>query len=203
MEFKAQFDKLVRNSRLDLFDTVIKGMINNLCSQQESAEAMAVLEKFRTAVEKTKQVTLNLNNDEKDKLNAWNNLNDSAAEENFYTQKMKELPPEDYKNIKKAYSKILENMFNSNLPEHYNQMFSQLSEKDFDQLRLLAKEEQKEGIKDFVLHKSAKLGLAQSDINDLFDYFTNSFKLVTLKEGSGTRQYQYRPEDNDDSVFWT
>ncbi|CAD5221310.1 unnamed protein product [Bursaphelenchus xylophilus] len=176
-------------------------MVNNLCKEHERSEALRVLQTQKNAVEKVKGMILHLSNDERDKLNAWNNLNDTVAEENFYTNKMKQLPPPDYKMIKSAYSRILEKMFSATLPEHYNEIFSHLSEKDFDQLRLLAKEDQKDAIREFVMQKASKQGLKEEEVNDLFYYFTNSFKLVTLKEGSGTRQYQYRPHD-DDQIFW-
>ncbi|KAI6201448.1 hypothetical protein M3Y96_00842800 [Aphelenchoides besseyi] len=199
-DFRGQFDSVVRSSRIDQLDNLVRRRITNMCTQQERVATERFLSSYKPAVEIANELLRQLTNDERDRLNVWNNLNDTESERKFYRAKFNDLPREQYSVVYKAYNEIVGKLFNSSMNSCLQDVLLKMKDRDFKQLQTFAREDEYDSIRSYVNEKIKDSGrsLSATDRSELENFFVNAFGKVTIVAGTGSRQYELKHTNNDD-----
>ncbi|KHN74027.1 hypothetical protein Tcan_18647 [Toxocara canis] len=125
--FRESMDRMSKVARLDKIDELLRQKIPQLCTEAEAAEAKAFLDAEQPSVQIARSVASNLTNEEKDRLNFWQNLNDTFSERAFFLSKYENLPKEQYGQLTKSFSDVLNKFVGSDLKSAIAHFLTQLT----------------------------------------------------------------------------
>ncbi|VDN08239.1 unnamed protein product [Thelazia callipaeda] len=110
--------------------------MSSMCTDDEIAALSEFMDKERPSVEIARLVTLNMTNDERDRVNLLERTNDLLSLRVFYLSKYQSLPRDKYEMLRKSYSKILSKFTNNNLKENIAQFLNTLTPNDSAKLKV-------------------------------------------------------------------
>ncbi|KAI6177159.1 hypothetical protein M3Y97_00876600 [Aphelenchoides bicaudatus] len=190
--FRSQFDKVVKVSRLDQIESLLGRKVADLCTHEERTEAEQYLRSFRPASQIANEIYRTLTNDERDHLNVWSNINDTDSEQKFYLSKFNSLPAQKLEAYSEAYNLLIGRLLNSTMRVYHNKFLSQLTEKDLKQMETFAREDEFEAIRTYIKEKLKNSKFTAAQKSELENFFANVYNKANIPVGMGTRQYELK-----------
>lgn len=174
-EFRSQLDSAAKSSRLDSIVKVLMGKTNQVCTQQEKDFVIDYFDKHQEAIMVTEAVVKNLTNEEKDHLNTWNNLNDTASEASMFHRKFQVLPLKTQQLLRTSLNNILNTFVASSLPSSFSKAISHFNKSDVEQLKMYSQEHQSSALSYFIASKISKADLSPSEMNGVYKFLYQIF----------------------------
>ncbi|KAE9552761.1 hypothetical protein FO519_004023 [Halicephalobus sp. NKZ332] len=173
--FRSRLDSAARSSRLDSIVKVLMGKADQVCTQEERDFVVDYLDKHQDAIMVTETIVKNLTNEEKDHLNIWNNLNDTASEANLFLRKFQALPLRTQIMLRKSLNDILNTFIGSSLSPALSKVITHFNKSDVEQLQIYAKEHQFSALSYFIASRISKTDLSPSDMNGVYKFLYQIF----------------------------
>jgi len=213
--FRAQFDKVVKVSRLDQIESLIGKKVVDLCTHDERAETDRFMRLLKPASQIANEIYRTLTNDERDHLNVWSNLNDTDSEQKFYLAKFNALPASKYEEYNAAFNSVMGRFLNSTMKIYINKFLSQLKEKDFKQMEVFAREDSFDSIRNYIRDKLKNGKFTAAQKSEIENFFANSYNKASIVTGTGlskmifkfnhclgTRQYELKHGSSYEDIQW-
>ena len=189
--FRSQLDSAAKASRLDSIVKVLMGKTNQVCTQEEKDFVIDYFDKHQDAITVTEAVMKSLTNEEKDHLNTWNNLNDTASEASLFHRKFQALPLKTQQMLRTSLNGILNAFVSSSLSPAFSKAISHFNKSDVEQLKvgrcvkpyvmivppiqMYAKEHQSSALSYFIASKVSKTDLSPTDMNGVYKFLYQIF----------------------------
>lgn len=134
--FRNALDSVARTSRIDSIIRLLMTKVDENCSQDEKDMVINYFDQHQKAVELTETVLKNLTNEEKDHLNIWNNLNDTASEARLFLSKFQSLSNKNQAILRKSLNEVLNTFVASSLSPNLSKAIGIFNKTDVEQLQV-------------------------------------------------------------------
>ncbi|VDN57244.1 unnamed protein product [Dracunculus medinensis] len=176
--FRTLMDRYSQTAQVDQIDQLIRQKMVDLCTEKEISETESFLDDQRGSIQIAQLVSLNLTNDEKDRLNVYENINDVTSMRNFFLAKFHALTGEQYKRIQKTYNDILMKFVYGSLKQNIGKFLSKLNSQERNILKAYGITSQPEKINEFIDQKFTKMNLSSDDEDEIRKYVRGLFMSI-------------------------
>uniref|UniRef100_A0A0M3I4A8 TerB domain-containing protein n=1 Tax=Ascaris lumbricoides TaxID=6252 RepID=A0A0M3I4A8_ASCLU len=149
--------------------------ISQLCTEAEAIAANSFLDAEQSSAHIVRLVAMNLTNEEKDLINLWENLNDTLSERIFFLNKYENLPKDQYEQLTKSFSDVLNKFVTSDLKRSIASFLARLTLSEQNDLKMFGEKFDEEKLVTLIDDKLKEDNISVIERDEIRDYLKKLF----------------------------